>query len=58
MFTVLVVQRAQEKKAQQALADKINAGLASLDRGEGIPGDLVFDHLLEKIKKRRQQRAV
>jgi len=39
---------------RSALNDKIEEGLAELDRGEGIPGEQVFEALREKSRQRRR----
>jgi len=38
---------------RSALNEKIEEGLAELDRGEGIPGEEVFEALREKSRQRR-----
>ena len=38
---------------RSALNEKIEEGLAELDRGEGIPGEQVFEALREKSRQRR-----
>ena len=38
---------------RSALNEKIEEGLAELDRGEGIPGEQVFAALREKSRQRR-----
>lgn len=51
----------QQDAGQQAWLDetraKIAAGLAQLERGEGIPGEQVFDELRRKSQQRRQEFA-
>ena len=51
----------QRDADQQAWLDetraKIAAGLAQLERGEGIPGEQVFDQLRRKSQQRRRELA-
>lgn len=51
----------QQDAQQQAWLDetraKIAAGLAQLERGEGIPGEQVFDELRRRSQQRRQELA-
>jgi len=51
----------QQDASQQAWLDEmreqIAAGLAQLERGEGIPGEHVFDELRQKSQQRRQESA-
>jgi antitoxin ParD1/3/4 len=45
---------------EAALAEvrrKVEAGLASLDRGEGLPGDQVFEELEARLASRRAAAA-
>lgn len=39
-------------KDLEQVREKIGAGLASLDRGEGIPGELVFAELEARLDER------
>ena len=44
-----------EKQRRAKLGEQIEEGLAQLDRGEGIPGDEVFQALREKSRARRHK---
>ncbi len=43
-----------EEQRRLRLNERIEEGLAQLDRGEGIPGERVFSALREKSRKRRE----
>jgi antitoxin ParD1/3/4 len=51
----------QQDAGQQAwlneMREQIAAGLAQLKRGEGIPGEQVFDELRRKSQQRRRESA-
>ncbi len=44
-----------ETQRRARLNERIEEGLAQLDRGEGIPGDQVFQRLREKSRQRREE---
>ena len=50
----LLHERSLVEQQRARLNDRIEAGLAQLDRGEGIPGDQVFSAMREKSRLRRQ----
>ncbi len=43
-----------EAQRRVRLNERIEEGLAQLDRGEGIPGDQAFQALWEKSRRRRE----
>ena len=45
-----------DPQQRELLNQQIDEGLAQLDRGEGIPGEQVFQALWEKSQKRRKAR--
>ena len=48
-----VVLQEINRRRQAELNERIEEGLAQLDRGEGIPGDQTFHALWEKSRRRR-----
>ncbi len=45
----------EEERRRVKLGEKIEEGLGELDRGEGLPGDQVFEALREKSRRRRRE---
>ncbi|MEE9391863.1 MAG: type II toxin-antitoxin system ParD family antitoxin [Planctomycetota bacterium] len=39
----------------EELRSEIKIGLDELDRGEGIPGDVVFEEIRERLAKRKRE---